>query len=242
MGAIASDPEPCSVAWQALRKIGSGLQIERMPKKLPGLVEYGGSYPGAYLLRRGLFLPFELYQFLPHDLVVAGLKRLDVLNGVRQALTPSPKSALSRVGALESVIYLRNQLLRDADWAGMAHSTEMRTPFVDFTLLREAAAMVPTLNLHGEGKRILSQTPAIALPAVITNRLKTGFNVPTGHWVADKHAVQRSNKGSASRVWSSEVYSRCQREALKRCRSNARPECSCACDGCLRRLWRHRSV
>ncbi len=200
-------PSRVPLLGKLLRKVGSGLQIERMPKKLPGLVEYGGSYPGAYLLRRGLFLPYELYQFLPHDIVVTGLKRLDVLNGVKQALTPAPKSALSRVGALESGLYLRNQLLRDADWAGMAHSTEIRTPFVDFTLLREAAAMVPTLNLHGEGKRILSQTPARALPAVITNRAKTGFNVPTGRWVADMHAVQRSNKGSASRIWSSEVYS-----------------------------------
>ena len=30
---------------------------------------------------------------------------------------------------------MRNQLLRDADWAGMAHSLEIRTPLVDIAAL-----------------------------------------------------------------------------------------------------------
>jgi len=30
---------------------------------------------------------------------------------------------------------MRNQLLRDADWAGMAHSLEIRVPLVDVELL-----------------------------------------------------------------------------------------------------------
>ena len=32
------------------------------------------------------------------------------------------------VSALEMSCYMRNQLLRDADWAGMAHSLEIRVP------------------------------------------------------------------------------------------------------------------
>ena len=41
------------------------------------------------------------------------------------------------ISQLESQIYLKNQLLRDSDWASMSHSVELRTPFVDFFLLKE---------------------------------------------------------------------------------------------------------
>ena len=44
-----------------------------------GLLEYGGDYAGAYLLRRGLFLPFELSDVLDGDLVREGLARLNPL-------------------------------------------------------------------------------------------------------------------------------------------------------------------
>ena len=36
----------------------------------------------------------------------------------------------AQVALLESTRYLRNQLLRDSDWASMAHSVELRTPLV----------------------------------------------------------------------------------------------------------------
>jgi hypothetical protein len=36
-----------------------------------------------------------------------------------------------RVAALETALYMRNQLLRDADWAGMSHGVEIRVPYVD---------------------------------------------------------------------------------------------------------------
>ena len=32
---------------------------------------------------------------------------------------------------------MKNQLLRDIDWAGMAHSLEIRTPFVDINFLQK---------------------------------------------------------------------------------------------------------
>ena len=46
---------------------------------------------------------------------------------------------------------MRNQLLRDADWAGMAHSLEIRVPLVDFTLLG-ALAPVDSRDHRGRGQ------------------------------------------------------------------------------------------
>ena len=74
---------------------------------------------------------------------------------------------------------MRNQLLRDADWAGMAHSLEIRVPLVDFTLLRALAPVIPVLT-PGAGKAALANAPTLPLPAEIVTRAKTGFSVPTG--------------------------------------------------------------
>jgi len=41
------------------------------------------------------------------------------------------------------VWYMRQQLLRDADWADMAHSLEIRVPLVDLELLRQGRRCWP---------------------------------------------------------------------------------------------------
>ena len=69
------------------------------------------------------------------DLAREGLRRLQPLRRLAAALPPDPGSDIGRVCALESAHYMRNQLLRDADWAGMAHGVEIRVPLVDLTLL-----------------------------------------------------------------------------------------------------------
>jgi len=43
---------------------------------------------------------------------------------------------------------MRNQLVRDTDWAGMAHGAEIRTPLVDVTVLERLAPAVPSLALQ----------------------------------------------------------------------------------------------
>ncbi len=170
--------------------------------KLIGMAEYGGSYPGAYLLRRGLFLPFELETVMDDDMITAGLARLMPLQRLeRDALTPLPAAPIARVAALESCQYMRNQLLRDSDWAGMAHGIEIRTPFVDIALLERLAPLVPALG-GGVGKAALAAAPADPLPLDIVNRPKTGFSVPTERWLANGTTTAM---GSASRSWAARV-------------------------------------
>ncbi len=181
-----------------LRRTGWG----RGRPKLPGLVEFGGTYSGAYLLRRGLFLPYELDEILDRDLVVEGLRRLDLPGLLDEAWTPDPKLPALRVAALESGCYMRNQLLRDADWAGMAHGVEIRTPLVDATLLREAAPCLPDLAGR-KAKMALAAAPSRPLPRHIAERAKTGFLVPTRQWLMREAAAGGTavTKGMASRAW-----------------------------------------
>jgi asparagine synthase (glutamine-hydrolysing) len=178
----------------------------RQPKAL-GVIQYSGSLPGAYLLRRGLFLPPELASIIDKDIAREGLRRLNPLDHLNSLITPDPGSDVGRVCALESSHYLRNQLLRDADWAGMAHSIEIRVPLVDAHLLRGFAPALATL-MPAEGKAALAHSPSLPLPDDSVARAKTGFSVPTGAWMANglmKSVIAPpaiESKGAISRGWS----------------------------------------
>jgi asparagine synthase (glutamine-hydrolysing) len=165
----------------------------RINPKAAGMIRYGGTTPGAYLLRRGLFLPRELPDLIGKEQAQEGLRRLRPLQHIQrqQAIHSSQftvHSSLqtqftvhSRVSTLESTLYMRNQLLRDTDWASMAHSLEVRTPLVDAVLLRKLAGPL-TKAPAGNHKQLLAGSPNKALPDEVANRAKSGFTTPIGNW------------------------------------------------------------
>lgn len=205
LGPLAAVPGAGRISRTLLQWTAPGL-ARRNPKAL-GMLRYAGSWQGAYLLRRALNLPEDVTQ-LERDLLREGLRRLQPLKLLRQCITPDPGSATGRVCALESAHYMRNQLLRDSDWAGMAHGVEIRLPLVDIFLLKEIAPFVPGFR-PGAGKAALATAPQIALPAEILKRKKTGFGVPTGEWLPDgAPRMALARKGAASRRWSTVVLNR----------------------------------
>jgi asparagine synthase (glutamine-hydrolysing) len=215
-GFAASVPGLGALARLTLQAFAPGLIRER--PKAAGMLEYAGSWGGAYLLRRGLFLPGELAALMDEAEAREGLHRLGLMDRLAATLTPDPGSDVGRVCALESSFYMRSQLLRDADWAGLAHSVEIRPPLVDIALLRTLAPALPGLT-PGAGKRALAAAPSLPLPQSIAARAKTGFTVPTGAWMASA-AARRSNqpegpvrKGLANRGWSQLVFSGLARPA-----------------------------
>jgi asparagine synthase (glutamine-hydrolysing) len=168
--------------------------------KYAGLVEYGGSYGGAYLLRRALHMPWELSRLLDPDAAREGWLKLHPLlqmNGmVRGIATPHAK-----VSALETAFYMRNQLLRDADWAGMAHSLEIRTPLVDVALFRALAPFIASGNPPTK-QHLAAAAPVQPLPDEILARRKTGFSIPVQDWLTG--ATGREARGL--RRWGHDVY------------------------------------
>jgi asparagine synthase (glutamine-hydrolysing) len=155
--------------------------------KIAGMLELGGGYPGAYLLRRGLFMPWELRQVLDQRAIERGLRRLAPLHHIATELGAGLRSPLAKVAVLESAFYLRNQLLRDTDWASMAHSLEVRTPLVDSVLLSEVADIYARVGAPSRSlapKADLAQSPSIPLPSGITRRKKTGFTTPVERWMS----------------------------------------------------------
>jgi asparagine synthase (glutamine-hydrolysing) len=208
-GLLAGVPGLGLLARKLIGCVAPGFSRSR-PKAL-GVLEYSSTWAGTYLLRRGLFLPNELPHVMDAEVAREGLRRLKPLRRLAASLTPDPSSDVARVCVLESAHYMRNQLLRDADWAGMAHSLEIRVPLVDFTLLGAFARSIPALT-PGAGKAALAEAPVVPLPNEIVTRAKSGFSVPTGAWM-NAAAGEGSGpiggvpeaKGLVSRRWSRAV-------------------------------------
>ena len=206
--------QPFSVS--AFQPFGRGFRIFSAPvlkrmtsPKYAGLLEYGGTYGGAYLLRRGMFMPWELPEVLDADLVRDGWARLQTLLRLEET-TQAIRSPHLRIAALETTWYMRSQLLRDADWASMDHSLEVRTPLVDIELLERLA---PTL---ADGatltKQDMARTPISQLPASVLNRPKTGFSIPVRNWLFSQNPGDGRQKAGATqrerglRGWAKLVY------------------------------------
>lgn len=178
--------------------------VLRQPKAL-GMLEYANSWAGTYLLRRGLFLPHELPALLGDEVAREGMRRLRFADAIGSQLWPDPGTDVARVNVLEASNYMRNQLLRDSDWAGMAHSLEIRVPLVDWKLTQILAPSLSSLVV-GDGKAAFALAPSRKLPDVVRYRGKTGFSVPTGDWISQAITPARpSTKGQASRGWSKVV-------------------------------------
>ena len=180
MAALSSIP----FLGQALRRAFCRMHGESwgVSPKLAGLVEFGGNYAGAYFLRRGLFMPWELPDVLDPEVAREGLKRLDPINHIARTLIPDPLLPFARVATLESSLYMRNQLLRDADWAGMAHSVEIRVPLVDAVLLAKLADMGLGAGQRNLKHLLLDACNEPEAPSTIPRR-KTGFLVPIAKWI-----------------------------------------------------------
>jgi asparagine synthase (glutamine-hydrolysing) len=178
---------------RALQSAGRG------HRKLEAIPRYGATYAGAYLVKRGLFMPEELGAVMDPDAAAEGLRRLGLLDRIGALLDPDPGTPFGRVATLESSLYMRNQLLRDTDWASMAHSLEVRTPLVDASLLRQLA---PLLNDIGEeAKSCFAEAARPPLPKSISERPKSGFMTPIAAWLA------LPDDGTPTRVrsWASRV-------------------------------------
>ncbi len=164
----------------AFRYVTAPLLKRLASPKLAGLFEYGGNFAGAYFLRRGLYMPWELPEVLDRDLIREGWGELNILSTLSKDVDTIGNSQL-KISVLEMAWYMRNQLLRDVDWASMAHSLEVRVPLVDKELFR--TVMWLAQNDHPMKKEDMASSPSRKLPDSVLRRPKTGFSVPVREWV-----------------------------------------------------------
>jgi asparagine synthase (glutamine-hydrolysing) len=109
--------------------------------------------------------------------------------GAADAMIVDPwmrSNAPTTVGVLLDVdiqTYLPGDLLVKMDIASMAHSLEVRSPFLDHVLMERAARLPARLKLRGRtSKALLKDAVRPWLPEAVVDRAKMGFGAPIAEW------------------------------------------------------------
>jgi asparagine synthase (glutamine-hydrolysing) len=100
---------------------------------------------------------------------------------------PMPNASageLNRFLALDQMYYLPDDILNKCDRMSMAHSLEVRPPFLDHRVVEFAATLPESLKVQGGTlKRVLRELMQGRLPPAVLTRPKEGFDIPTHAWL-----------------------------------------------------------
>ena len=163
--------------------------------------------PGVYHLVRGLFPRATVRDLLgasEGDLEAAA----PALTGDARAGAGDLREALTR---LEFSHYLGDQLLRDTDVMGMAHSIEARVPYLDHRLVETVLGLPAALKLdRARPKPLLLDALGDRLPREIWDRPKMGFTFPMAAWMRERAPElerlcledKRLQRSAVEAVWS----------------------------------------
>ena len=176
-----------SIVPRAVRKVGSRLARQSSAswraQKLQHAAEHAHDPFELYRAVRGWMMPAELNALAGPALRDGSVaERVDDVESVLAA-SPNDAGMHATVARLESTMYLRQQLLRDADVMSMAHGLEVRVPLVDHELI---GSVWPALGQHPAllpGKRLLVDSLSRPLPGDIAVRPKQGFTLPFARWI-----------------------------------------------------------
>ncbi|WP_337867107.1 asparagine synthetase B [Ignavibacterium sp.] len=184
-------------------KVAVPLLKYKLPAKAIEYLLHPDAENAEYKLIRGLFTDDELSKlgWLCHPELVEGSSSDISTNEVRRNLNNNKISqpalsadrsldksgsfemtTMQHISFLESCFYMRNQLLRDSDVFSMAHSIELRVPFVDHLFY---AAVLPYLdNAYDKKfpKKMLVEAVG-DIPGEIIHRPKMGFTFPFEDWI-----------------------------------------------------------
>lgn len=140
---------------------------------------------GVYLLARGFFAPDQIQKLLhitQSELDGAVYRYMHEVHAA--ASDESDREVVAAVNQVEMQRYLPDQLLRDTDIFSMAHSVEVRVPFLDHELVETAMQASTALKMKGGLKKSLL-VQALDLPEFheIARRPKRGFSFPMAGWM-----------------------------------------------------------
>ena len=134
--------------------------------------------------RFGVFRDAELSSLLSPQRFAAG----DVLRMIdARAARLTCTDPLNRMLEFDCENLLSDQILNYSDTLSMAHSLEVRTPFLDHRLVGYAFQLDPRLKIKdGVTKYVLKQVARRYLPEDLVTRPKEGFVEPAAYWIADE--------------------------------------------------------
>jgi asparagine synthase (glutamine-hydrolysing) len=130
----------------------------------------------AHFFWNGTFSPEQLTQIRPGT-NGSGLRRLV------DDLAMAPDGVLHRYLTVDQNYYLPDDILYKTDRMSMAHSLEVRPPFLDHRIVEFAALLPERLKIRGTTQKlILRELMRGKLPETVLKRKKTGFDIPAHDW------------------------------------------------------------
>ena len=138
---------------------------------------------GFYLLFRGFFAADRVCELLDMDeQEVHGILE----NQFATILSRFDRRDwdMNRVNFLELRRYLHDQLLRDSDVFSMAHSLELRVPYLDHVLVEECSQIRPSEKVApGVNKPLLLKAAGHPVLEEVARHKKSGFTFPFAQWI-----------------------------------------------------------
>jgi asparagine synthase (glutamine-hydrolysing) len=111
-----------------------------------------------------------------------GAGKFDVRPFIEAPFAEFPGDPLNAAGRTDLLTYLPGDLLVKIDTASMAHSIEVRAPFLDHRLV-DAALAVPNKVRGMTTKHYLRELFRDLIPPALRRRKKQGFSIPLKSWL-----------------------------------------------------------
>lgn len=150
------------------------------PEQFKLLSEIADSSIGRWKSRLNVFSDPEKKNLFADGLLTAGHE--NVYEKLSGSLTA--KDSLNQVLEMDQKELLPNQVLPFVDRLSMAHSIEIRVPYLDYRLVEFVAQLSGRMKIHkGQTKFILKKAVEGILPQELINRTKEGFVLPVYLWL-----------------------------------------------------------
>jgi asparagine synthase (glutamine-hydrolysing) len=151
-----------------------------------------GSSERVYLTMRGFFAPDQVARLMDMN-----QSELDAV--VEESF--GPLGNCGDINYIEMKRYLHDQLLRDTDVFSMAHSIEVRVPYLDHILVEKLWHTSPSLKLDkAMNKPLLVRAVNDASVEQASARPKLGFTFPMARWMKTAAPEMREMAENASLV------------------------------------------
>ena len=185
--------------YPSFRRAARSQSLKHVPGPLRSSLAVATKLNGNQFARQNKFwqvassrgTPQEIYSisrqlFSPNQ--IASISKLDVEPGMSNS-NGRNGDVVNTMSRLELQGYMANTLLRDTDCMSMAHSLEVRVPFVDKRVVRKVLSLPGKWKLNSRSKvpkPLLAETMHDLLPADFLSRPKMGFTLPFEKWMLSK--------------------------------------------------------
>lgn len=153
-------------------------------KFIQGLYDISNGDEATWRYNLYLFTDYEKNNLLSYNFK-SKLKNTNTFKLIKKNFEELTSSdPLNRILEMEWNTQLPDQVLAFVDFLSMAHSIEVRPPFLDYRLVEFMSTIPGDMKIkNGNIKHILKEAVEPLLPKGITNRPKEGFVLPIFDWL-----------------------------------------------------------